>query len=111
MFFTPDFATGLRGLGFLKANLTSKDQHEEDIEYLDLFHILCQQDLPLSAVDATFSLVFLSGLDKPQQSLHDILDLSPQQAAKLPRHQVRSADGELHPLQQGVSNCYDSNGT
>lgn len=95
---------------FLKSNLTCKHQHEEGIEYLDLFQILCHQDLCLSTVNATISLVFLSGLYETQQSLHDTLDTSSQQTAKPPREHVRSADEEPHSLQQRVSLCYDSNG-
>lgn len=36
------------------------------------------------------------GLDKPHRSFHSIPDLSPQQAANLPRQQFRSVDGDLH---------------
>lgn len=48
----------------------------------------------------------VQGLEKPHLFLHDIPDPSPQQAANLPRQQVRSADGGLCPLQQGVTHYH-----
>lgn len=113
------FPTGLKRISWsqiLPVNTwsqisTCKHQHEEDIEYLDLFQILCHQDLSLSVVNAAISFIFLSGLYETQQSLHYILDTNSQQTAKLPREHIKSAGKELHSLQQGVSHCYDSNGT
>lgn len=39
LFPAPDSHTDLGGLAFLEANLTSKGQGEEGMEYIDLFHI------------------------------------------------------------------------
>lgn len=44
--------------------------------------------------------------DKPLQSLHKILDLSPRQAAKFPRQQTKSASAGLRPAQQGITHSY-----
>lgn len=42
----------------------------------------------------------------PQWPLHNVPKASPQQWANLPRWQIRLADGDLCPLQQGVSHHY-----
>ncbi|KAK4828298.1 hypothetical protein QYF61_024963, partial [Mycteria americana] len=52
------FPPGLWGLGFLKAGLPNKDGGKEGIEYLSLFHVLCNQ-VPCPINGPTFSLVFL----------------------------------------------------
>lgn len=46
--------------------------------------------------------VIVQGSDKPLQSLHNILDLSPKQAANFPRQQIKAANVGLQPAQQGT---------
>lgn len=46
--------------------------------------------------------VLVQGPDQPQQTLCNILHLSPQQATNISSHQAKTADGCLHPPQEGV---------
>lgn len=46
--------------------------------------------------------VLVQGPDQPQQTHCSILHLSPQQATNLSSHQAKTADGCLHPPQEGV---------